>query len=76
MTDWGSKHWKIRDASLVVLMLVTLRHIYIHRFFCLEVRESLFLQLIPEAHHCMLNETYTLFFQISSTEIAFCLNRK
>jgi len=75
-TDSISKHWKIRDISPFVLMLVTLRHIYMNRFISLAVRESLFLQLILESHHCMLNETYMFFFQISSSEFTFCLNRK
>jgi len=75
-TDWGSKHWKVRDACLVFLILVTLRHIYMNRFLSLEVRENFFLLLIPESHHCMLNGTYMFFFQISSSEITFSFNRK
>ena len=75
-TDCGSKYWTISDTSPVILMLVTLRYIYMHGFFPLEVRESQFLQLIPESHHCMLNETYMLFFQISSSEFTFSFTRK
>jgi len=36
-----------------------------------DVHESLFLQLIPKVHHCILNETYMFFLQISSCEIIF-----
>ena len=75
-SDCRSKHWTISDASPVILMSVTLRYIYTHRFFSHEVRESLFLQLLPESHHCMLNETYMLFFQISSSEFTSSFTRK
>jgi len=75
-TDCRSKHWTISDASPVILMSVTIRYIYTHRFFSHEIRESQFLQLLPEPHHCMLNETYMLFFHISSSEFTFSFTRK
>jgi hypothetical protein len=43
---YGSKHRKIRDASPVLVMLVTLRYIYIYMYihYFLQVHENLVLQ--------------------------------
>jgi len=65
-------------TTYINIYIYTYIYIYLHmnRLFSVEVRESLFLQLIPESHHCKLNETYKLVFHMSSSEFTFCLNHK